>query len=111
LWPIINDLAALCRLVLNAPLADFLAKGKAGELAATSNAICHGFLREYQQRREKSLRQAQGRLRAPSDSGPTRHLLIDIDVSRADNETPIVPTATIPLKPQTPVNSSLRRLM
>jgi hypothetical protein len=35
--------------MLLTPLADFLAKGKAGKLTTASDAICHGLLREYQQ--------------------------------------------------------------
>src|ERR1700733_5727935 len=49
LWSVVGEFAALRRFVLHAPLADFLAEGKAGKLAATSNAVCHGLLREYQQ--------------------------------------------------------------
>jgi hypothetical protein len=46
---VVWDFAALVRFVLTAPRADFLAEGETGEPAATSNAVCHGFLKEYQQ--------------------------------------------------------------
>jgi hypothetical protein len=45
---ILGDLATLILFMLHAPLADLLAESKAGKLAATSNAICHGY-RDYQQ--------------------------------------------------------------
>src|SRR5712691_2854531 len=42
--------AALRGFVLHTPLADLLAEGKAGKLAAAANAICHGVsVKEYQQ--------------------------------------------------------------
>jgi hypothetical protein len=44
-----DNFTALRSFVLHAPLADFLAKGKAGKLASTSNAVCHELLKEYQQ--------------------------------------------------------------
>src|ERR1039458_470796 len=40
---VVADFAALRGFVLHAPLADLLAKGQAGKLTATSNAVCHGF--------------------------------------------------------------------
>ena len=43
LMRIIDDFATLILFVLHAPLADLLAEGEAGKLAATSNAICHGY--------------------------------------------------------------------
>ena len=46
---ILDNFAALCGFVLNAPLADLFAEGKAGKLAAAADAVCHGFLKEYQQ--------------------------------------------------------------
>ena len=38
---VLDNFSALVGFVLHAPLADFLAEGKAGKLASTSNAICH----------------------------------------------------------------------
>src|SRR5258706_2614297 len=40
---IADDFAALRGFVLNAPLADLLAEGETGKLAATSNAVCHDY--------------------------------------------------------------------
>jgi len=42
LFRVLNNFAALVGFMLHAPLADLLAEGKAGKLAATSNAVCHG---------------------------------------------------------------------
>jgi hypothetical protein len=46
---VFGEFAALVGFVANAPLTDLLAEGEAGKLTATSNAVCHGLLKEYQQ--------------------------------------------------------------
>jgi hypothetical protein len=46
---VLGDFSALVGLVLHAPLADLFAKGQSGKLPATSNAICHGSKKAYQE--------------------------------------------------------------
>jgi hypothetical protein len=46
---VVGDFAALVGFVLTAPRADLFAEGETRELTAASNAVCHGFLKEYQQ--------------------------------------------------------------
>ncbi|MGC2170273.1 MAG: hypothetical protein WA623_02690 [Candidatus Sulfotelmatobacter sp.] len=46
---ILTKFAALLGFVLHTPRTDLFAEGKAGKLTATSNAVCHESLKEYQQ--------------------------------------------------------------